>query len=326
MQEKPFLTFNSQMKYLRDKKKIECTGSANKTYLVKYGYFNLINAYKFPFIQGIDENKNHIYIGGTSIEHFVSLKIFDDKLRLLLLQTLTRLEEEIRNLVSYKLDQINQKSLEWYDVQSYNPKKDTQDIIRIISKCFTTIDEMDNDYVLHYTDKYGKVPTWIFAKVIKFSELIDVINISRIGVIDSLCSLYNIKDSRSINKHSLLISSLHLIRSIRNACAHNERIVFFKKPNTRTNLPFESFLPSPNRYKKSRDIVFIDLLVSLKYYLESKEYENLVDQIILMLKTLESQININSFDIIRGNLGIKKLTDLDYLKNNNHKKIHYNRF
>ena len=46
MQEKPFLTFNSQMKYLRDKKKIECAGSENKTYLVKYGYFNLINAYK----------------------------------------------------------------------------------------------------------------------------------------------------------------------------------------------------------------------------------------------------------------------------------------
>lgn len=326
MQEKPFLTFNSQMKYLRDKKKIECAGSENKTYLVKYGYFNLINAYKFPFIQGIDENKNHIYIGGTSIENFVSLKVFDDKLRILLLQILTRLEEEIRNLVSYKLDQVNHKSLEWYDVQSYNPKKDTQDIIRIISKCFSTIDKMDNDYVLHYTDKYGKVPTWIFTKVINFSDLIDVISISKIEVIDSLCTLYNIKDTRGLNKHSLLISSLHLIRSIRNACAHNERIVFFKKPNNRTNLPFESFLTSPNRYKKSRDIVFMDLLVSLKYYLETKEYEDFINQIVSMLKILESQININSFDIIRGNLGIKKLTDLDYLKNNNHKKIYYNRF
>ena len=129
-----------------------------------------------------------------------------------------------------------------------------------------------------------------------------------------------------MNKHSLLISSLHLIRSIRNACAHNERIVFFKKPNSRTNLPFESFLTSPNRYKKSRDIVFMDLLVSLKYYLETKEYEDFINQIVSMLKILESQININSFDIIRGNLGIKKLADLDYLKNNNHKKIYYNRF
>lgn len=60
MQEKLFLTFNSQIKYLWDKKKIECTGSENKKYLVKYGYLNLINAYKFHFKQGIDETKNHI--------------------------------------------------------------------------------------------------------------------------------------------------------------------------------------------------------------------------------------------------------------------------
>lgn len=314
------------MKHLRDKKKILCMGSQHKTLLIKYGYFNLINAYKTPFVKGIDTDGNHIYIGGTSIEHFLALKLFDDNLRVLLLQTLTRVEEELRNLVSYKLDQTNGKSLEWYDVQSYNPKKDTQDIIRIISRCFSSIDEMNNDYVSHYNDKYGKVPTWIFTKVIKFSELIDVIDCSKIEVLDSICSLYNLKDKRGVNKHSLLISSLHTIRSVRNACAHNERIVFFRIPDSRMNLPFETFMLSPNRYKSLRDKVLIDLFVLLKYFMDPNDYESFINQILAMLNSLSSQINPSAFDAIRGYLGVKKLNDLEYLRDNNRRKIPYNSF
>ncbi len=326
MKEKPFLTFNSQMKYLRDKKKIECYGSNHKTFLIKYGYFNLINAYKFPFVKGFDTDGDHIYIGGTSIEHFVLLKQFDDNLRILLLQTLTRVEEEIRNLVSYKLDHTNGKSLEWYDVQSYNPRKDTQDIIRVISRCFSSIDKMKNDYVSHYTDKYGKVPTWIFTKVIKFSELIDVIGISRVEILEALCTLYNLKDKRGINKHSLLINSLHTIRSVRNSCAHNERIVFFRDPDSRMNLPFETFIVSPNRYKNDRDKLLIDLIVSLKYFMDSRDYESLINQIISMLDSLATQINPSAFDAIRGSLGIKRMTDLVFLRDQNRNKILYNNF
>ena len=40
---KKFLRHNMQMKYLRENKKIECSGSEGKKILIKYGYFNLIN-------------------------------------------------------------------------------------------------------------------------------------------------------------------------------------------------------------------------------------------------------------------------------------------
>lgn len=50
--DKEFLTYNQQMKKLRDKKKIDCGNTKDKTTLVRMGYFNLVNGYKEPFICG----------------------------------------------------------------------------------------------------------------------------------------------------------------------------------------------------------------------------------------------------------------------------------
>ena len=56
--DKEFLTYNQQMKKLRDKKKIDCGNTKDKTTLVRMGYFNLVNGYKEPFICGKDNNGN----------------------------------------------------------------------------------------------------------------------------------------------------------------------------------------------------------------------------------------------------------------------------
>ena len=59
--EKKFKTDNQQMRKLRDKKKIICNGSKDKSILARTGYFNLINGYKKPFTCGTDSNGDHIY-------------------------------------------------------------------------------------------------------------------------------------------------------------------------------------------------------------------------------------------------------------------------
>ena len=105
--DKEFLTYNQQMKKLRDKKKIDCGNTKDKTTLVRMGYFNLVNGYKEPFICGKDNNGNHIYIANTSLKALYALKKFDDDLRMLLLKYITQIEEEVRTLTGYKFDQCN---------------------------------------------------------------------------------------------------------------------------------------------------------------------------------------------------------------------------
>ena len=61
MGKKKFLTYNQQMRKLRDDKKFICTGTAHKAILARTGYFNLINGYKEPFSSGKDQNGKHVY-------------------------------------------------------------------------------------------------------------------------------------------------------------------------------------------------------------------------------------------------------------------------
>lgn len=48
--DKFFLTYNQQMRKLRNDKNIICNGSLDKKILVRAGYFNIVNGYKNPFI------------------------------------------------------------------------------------------------------------------------------------------------------------------------------------------------------------------------------------------------------------------------------------
>lgn len=206
MEDKPFKTYRQQMKYLRDIKKIDCTGSEDKLILLKNGYFNLINGYKTPFILGKDKDGSHIYIGKTSIRHFEAVKHFDDEIRHILLKSITKIEEEIRTLVGHKFDYVNNYGkTEWFEVESYNPQIKTQDKIKVIASCYNQINKSDLPYVTHYLNQHNSIPTWIFIKVINFSTLIEFIKICKPDVVNSLCKLYSIYDPYNNESPELLI-------------------------------------------------------------------------------------------------------------------------
>lgn len=117
-EDKLFLTYNQQMKKLRNDKHIECKGSSHKKILIRAGYFNIVNGYKTPFVSGRDSNGNHSYISGTSINQLQAVKKFDDQLRSFLLRYITQVEEETRTLSGYKFDECNNNGeIPWYDIQ-----------------------------------------------------------------------------------------------------------------------------------------------------------------------------------------------------------------
>ena len=105
--DKFFLTYNQQMKTLRNDKHISCTGSSHKKILIRAGYFNIVNGYKKPFVSNRDTEGRHSYISGTSINQLQAVKKFDDQLRSFLLRYITQIEEETRTLAGYKFDQCN---------------------------------------------------------------------------------------------------------------------------------------------------------------------------------------------------------------------------
>lgn len=93
---KEFLTYDQQMRHLKEDKKIVCESINDKIILGRNGYFNLINGYKRPFVQTTDQNGNHVYIGGTTVEQIYEAKKFDEELKMHLLKYITKVEEEVR--------------------------------------------------------------------------------------------------------------------------------------------------------------------------------------------------------------------------------------
>ena len=329
--DKFFLTYNQQMKKLRNQKHILCDGSPHKKILVRAGYFNLVNGYKNPFISGRDSGGNHTYISGTSINQLQSVKCFDERLRALLLRYITQVEEETRTLSGYKFDECNDHgAIPWYDTNAYSPDKFLQDKMSVISKAYSELSKSQLDYVKFYMENHKQIPTWIMIKVVNFSTFIDIIRVSKKEVAHSLCDLYGIQDQRGYPNVKLLIGSLHWMRKIRNSCAHNERIYCLTRKNdsrSRTGRIREQYIEALGRgYVRDLNQRIFDLIVYFKYFLPRREYKQFISELKAMLSELEAQIHPHAFEYIRGQMGIRNLADLDVLNDLPKDEIEYNKF
>lgn len=319
------------MKKLRNDKNIDCTGSIHKKILVRAGYFNIVNGYKTPFVSDLDPHGNHIYISGTSISQLQAVKQFDDQLRSFLLKYITQIEEETRALTGYKFDECNENGkIPWYDTNAYSPNKSLQEKMSVISKAYNELSRSQLDYVKFYMDNHKQIPTWIMIKVVNFSTFIDIIQYSKIDVSHSLCHLYGLEDEQGRANVKLLIGSLHWMRKIRNACAHNERVYCLNRKNNpkgNSGRILEKYfgLLSPG-YSRNLDQKLFDLIIYFKYYLPKNEYKQFVTDLKNMLDNLESKIHPHAFEYVRAQIGIRNLSDLDMLINFPKDDIEYNKF
>lgn len=329
--DKFFLTYNQQMKKLRNDKHIICNGSSHKKILVRTGYFNIVNGYKNPFVSGQDSNGNHVYISGTSISQLQAVKNFDDQLRSFLLRYITQVEEEARTLSGYKFDECNNNGdIPWYATEAYNPTKSLQDKMSVISKAYSELSKSKLDYVKFYMENHKQIPTWIMIKVVNFSTFIDIIRVSRTDVSHALCKLYGLEDQDGYPDVKLLIGSLHWMRKIRNSCAHNERVYCLSRKKDRhgsSGRILEKYFRLLGRgYVRNLEQRIIDLVVYFKYYLLKKEYKHFVSELKVMLMDLQSRIHPHAFEYVRGQMGIKNLSDLDALADFPKDDIEYNKF
>lgn len=311
--DKKFLSLDEQVKHLNDDKKIQCS-TDDKLSLLRIGYFNLVNGYKTPFTSSKDQNGNHIYAKGTTISELIALKNFDDELRYLLLKTVTKCEEEIKTIASYLLEKNKKSNISWKSPKAYNTSIDQSEIQKLISRIQKQIQEREDlEYVSFYRDNHnGKFPMWIVTKIVYFGTFIDLVECAKEEISDSLCEIYNLKDAKGDYDKKLLIGSLHWIRIVRNACAHNERIYCLKGDGR----IFDSEIRKlGNRYKKNKERKLFDLLIYLRYYMQADDYKELLSKIKAMLEELGSKTSVYAFENIRGGTGIKNLGDLDLLAN-----------
>ena len=64
----------------------------------------------------------------------------------------------------------------------------------------------------------------------------------------------------------------------------------------------------------------------MKDYLPKNEYKQFSTEVKTMLKNLESKIHPHAFEYVRGQIGVRNLSDLDVLINLPKDDIEYNKF
>lgn len=330
--DKTFLTYNQQMRKLRNDKKIDCNGSPHKIALVRSGYFNIINGYKKPFTCGVDNQGNHIYLPNTSLEQIYELKKFDEALRAFLLKYITQVEEEVRTLTGYKFDECNDNGkVPWFDTNAYSNNSSLQSKMSTISSAYSELSRSQSEYVKFYMDNHEQIPTWIMIKVVNFSTFIYVLQNSKQNVTHAICKLYSILDANNKPNVKLLIGSLHWLRKVRNSCAHNERIYCIrqeqkKKDSFSGRILDPYFSQLPKSYSSCQDKNIFDILIYLKYYLPKEEYTPMILELKYMLLNLQGKLAPNAFANVRGQMGIKDISILDTLEHLPKAKIEYNKF
>jgi len=310
---KHYLSFDEQIKHLNDDKKILCNGDQDKELIIRVGYFNLVNGYKTPFTSSKDMNGNHIYARGTTIKEFYALKKFDDKLRYHLLYYITRVEEEIRTISSYLFDKENTiKAKTWKSTKAYSKSVERPLLQKLISRMNEEIKLRRNslEYVDFYLKNHSPLPTWVVTKAINLGTFINFLKYSPASLKKSFCTLYGLHEDGYFDE-TLMIGSLHWMRLIRNSCAHNERIYCISGQGRIVDRYIRKL---GKRYWKNINRKIFDLLIYMKYYLMHDDYKKFINEIIEMMKDLENQVSAFAFQNIRGNMGIKKMEDLGWLR------------
>ena len=308
-----FFTIDEQFDYLTKNKNIICNED-DKLRLIREGYFNVITGYKYPFILCKNPTGEIVYEEGTSLNHFLCLKDFDDSLRILLLEYLVKVEQEVRTLAAYKFDISNKNGqITWREIEAYDQrnKKDKQ-ITHFISKCFNEIIRNENYDIQVYLKRHEDIPTWAFMSGLTFNTFIQCLDFAKPLVIDTLCGVYGLRDEKNHYNYDFLKAVLNLFRKVRNICAHNEKAYCFKINGTRLDDKLFSIIDNSN-YLIQKDQRLMDIFVHLKYFLDNSEYKRFIYNLKDLLLDLKKQISELAFANVLKEMGIYRIEDLDTL-------------
>lgn len=125
----------------------------------------------------------------------------------------------------------------------------------------------------------------------------------------AVCDLYDIVHVPKSNEFKILLSALNCLRKTRNACAHNERIIFNQDNNYAVITKYHGMLS--NAYQKRfRKKQIMDLLIFLKYFNTKKDFNKLTNMIITELHQMKEVIGDVVFEKIRVGLGIRSVDHL----------------
>jgi abortive infection bacteriophage resistance protein len=178
-EKKPFLTYEQQIRKLRDEKGLAIADEAHAIdILTQIGYFSLVNGYKTPF----KESATGLYKAGTTFEDIENLYYFDEALRELFFKYLLKVEQKIKSPISYYFSEEHGNSINAYTSlynYDYQDPKKVPEIFRLLGEINRIITANFNAVNLnHYIVNHENIPLWVLMRKLTFgnvSKMLDML-------------------------------------------------------------------------------------------------------------------------------------------------------
>lgn len=295
MDEKIFRDTRMQIGILKSRGVIIKNKRIAKQLIRNTNYYNLINGYKEPFLQ--PNTSYEKYFPGTTFEEIYALYEFDRKLRIITLEYILEIEKQVKSLIACCFSKVhghkNYLKLENFD--TLGQKKYGQ-VCNLLNSLYKKISlNIDKDLsVSHYVSGKNYIPLWVLVNTLSMGDISkfysNMVQRERNDVARRL--------KWGVKEHQLA-SCLFFLSTIRNRCAHDERLYsYLSYVNLCNNKYFHYF------HKTSNTNSYFAVMVAFKMLLSTQRYQTYHKQIESLFNELSSQLSTISIKKIRGKMGI----------------------
>lgn len=278
---KPFTELETQIAILKNRGIIFDDEEYAKSCLYKHGYYNLINAYKPLFLASTSPE---YYLQGTKFDYFLVAHDIDFTYRQIILSRIIGIENSLKSIVAYEFSK-SFGATGYLDIRNFKERNVEQcqrlqsDIGKLIQKALSPHKTTDPSCqcVRHHYFVHGEIPIWILFRVMYLGQFAMFYECLRDDTKNNICNgisdLYNTK----INRRELY-DYLQILCSMRNLCAHGQRIYNF---STRYTIkPKDSYLKTLLKCAPDFNIHSCNVIIPIFHQLlDEKEFRSFSDDI-----------------------------------------------
>ena len=266
LQKKPFLDYQAQIKYLKQKQLVINDEVSATTALEKISYYGLINGYKDIFK---DPATNSFY-PGTTFDDIYNLYLFDAELRDVFLKYILIFEKHVKSSISYHFSNTYGNGMAFYqDINNYDYGNNLSDVQYLFRKMNSKINgRHPSPQVSHYMHTYQDVPLWVLTTDLTIGE-----TASMYRYLKGHCKTLVCNDFHHIGRNELG-KMLIILTKYRNICAHGNRLFNAKTQDSIPDLVAHKKLHIQkvnSRYQQGKSDLFATV-ISLKYLLDAADF------------------------------------------------------
>ena len=306
MQEKEFKTLDELVNLLTSRGVAISTESDvayAKRILEKVGYYNLINGYNKLFLDHTSTN-NICYKQGTTINEINALYQFDRVLKDIFFRYILEVEGNIKSLIAYYFSQAHgHKNYLTFTNFDTGIKDSTKRITKLIADIQKQIAyRSDDPSISHYLSNHGYIPLWVLNNILTF------------GLISKFYSVMQQQERQNVAKHfkisdKELENILLYLSTIRNFCAHGNRLYCFRSARPLTTLKYHALLNIPlssnNEPAQGKRDLFA-CVIALKQILSNNNFKRMSKALFRNIGMFKKKLSILQIDDVLNEMGFPK--------------------